>query len=85
MEMEKDGCGLLEMFAHQKKVDELRQAYPPETRVELIWMDDPQAPPVGCRGTIKGVDDAGNILVRWDNGSGLNLLPGIGQFRKVNE
>lgn len=73
------------MFASKKEVEELRKTYPPETRVELIEMNDPQAPPVGCRGTIKGVDDAGNILVRWDNGSGLHLLPGIDQFRKVNE
>ena len=71
------------MFANQKKVEELKKAYPPETRVELIEMDDPQAPPVGCRGTVKGVDDVGNILVRWDTGSGLNLLPGIDRFRKV--
>ena len=71
------------MFAYQKEVEELRKAYPPETPVELIEMDDPQAPPVGCRGTIKGVDDAGNILVRWDTGSGLHLLPGVDRFKKV--
>ena len=42
-------------------------------RVELVRMDDPQAPPVGTKGTVLGVDDVGSILVAWDNGSGLNL------------
>ena len=31
-------------------------------------MDDPQAPPVGTKGTVRGVDDIGSIMVAWDNG-----------------
>ena len=41
----------------------LRTRYPAGTRVELIRMDDPQAPPVGTKGTVLGVDDVGSILV----------------------
>ena len=37
-------------------------------------MDDIQAPPIGTEGTVKGVDDIGNILVTWDNGSSLNVV-----------
>ena len=33
-------------------------------RVELVHMDDPQAPPVGTCGTVTGVDDMGTIHVR---------------------
>jgi hypothetical protein len=42
----------------------------------MIQMEDPQAPPVGTKGTVIGVDDAGSIMVRWDNGSSLNVAYG---------
>ena len=61
----------------------LRTRYPAGTRVELIRMDDPQAPPVGTKGTVLGVDDVGSILVAWDNGSGLNVAFGEDVCRKV--
>ena len=48
-------------------------------------MDDPQAPPVGTKGTVYGVDDIGSILVDWDNGSGLNVAFGMDRVRKVEE
>ena len=62
-------------------VEQLRSEYPEGTRVELVRMDDPQAPPVGTRGTVQGVDDAGSILVAWDNGSSLNVAYGPDQVR----
>lgn len=62
----------------------LREQYPAGTRIELLKMDDPQAPPVGTRGTAEGVDDIGNIMVRWDNGSGLNLVPGVDEYRIIS-
>lgn len=61
----------------------LRQTYPPGTRVELVRMDDAQAPPIGTLGTVTGVDDTGSLLVNWDNGSGLNVIWGVDQIRKV--
>ena len=60
--------------------EKIRTQYPKGTRVELVSMDDPQAPPVGTRGTVTGVDDAGSILVDWDNGSGLNVIYGTNMF-----
>jgi hypothetical protein len=38
----------------------LRKAYPKGARVELLKMDDPQAPPVGTKGTVIAVDDIGS-------------------------
>lgn len=38
----------------------LRETYRKGTRVQLIKMDDVQAPPVGTKGTVIGVDDIGN-------------------------
>ena len=49
----------------------------------IVSMDDPQAPPKGTRGTVRGVDDIGNLLVRWDNGSGLNAVLGVDVVRKI--
>ena len=61
----------------------LRERFPKGTRVELVQMDDPQAPPIGTKGTVIGVDDIGSIMVRWDNGSGLNVVYGEDICRKV--
>ena len=63
----------------------LREQYPKGTRVELVQMDDAQAPPVGTKGTVRGVDDMGSIMVAWDNGSGLNVVYGVDICRKVVE
>jgi len=66
-------------------IDRLKLRYQNGTRVELIQMDDPQAPPSGTKGTVITVDDIGNILVNWDNGSGLNLVPEVDRFRVISE
>ena len=62
----------------------LRERYPAGTRVELVQMDDAQAPPVGTKGTVRGVDDMGSIMVAWDNGSHLNVIYGEDQVRKIS-
>lgn len=61
----------------------LRSQYPSGTRVELLQMDDVQAPPIGTKGTVTGIDDTGSLLVGWDNGSRLNVIYGIDLVRKV--
>ena len=61
----------------------LRETYPNSPRVELVQMDDQQAPPIGTLGTVIGVDDTGSLLVNWDNGSGLNVVWGVDVVRKV--
>ena len=57
-------------------LESLRKKYPKGTRVELVKMDDVQAPPVGTKGTVIGVDDIGSIMVNWDNESSLNVVYG---------
>ena len=61
----------------------LRRRYKPGTRVELLRMDDVQAPPIGTKGTVLGVDDIGSIMVAWDNGSGLSVAYGADHCRVV--
>ena len=63
----------------------LREQYPSGTRVELLRMDDFQAPPIGTRGTVIGVDDTGSIMVAWDSGGSLHVLYGADECRKVGE
>lgn len=62
----------------------LRRRYKPSTRVELLRMDDVQAPPIGTKGTVLGVDDIGSIMVAWDNGSGLSVAYGADLCRVVS-
>ena len=71
-------------FPSNEIVESARREYPAGTRVELVRMDDPQAPPVGTKGTVKGVDDTGSLLIHWDNGSGLNVVYGEDVVRKVD-
>lgn len=65
-------------FPSREIVASLRSQYPAGTRVCLVQMDDPySAPEVGTCGTVRGVDDAGNILMKWDNGSSLSVVYGV--------
>ena len=68
----------------KKQVERLREGYPQGTRVELIRMDDPQAPPVGTRGTVTAVDDIGTIHVKWDTGSSLGVAYGEDDCRRID-
>ena len=72
-------------FPNKAVVESLRSQYPAGTRVELVQMDDAQAPPVGTLGTVWGVDDTGSIMVHWDNGSSLNVVYGVDVCRKVSK
>ena len=49
-------------------------------------MNDPYAPvESGTRGTVRYVDDAGQIGVVWDNGRSLSLIPGVDSFRTLTQ
>ena len=69
----------------KERIEALRKYYPRGTKVKLLAMDDPQAPPTGTMGEILGVDDAGQLLVRWETGSSLSLIPGVDSFRIVQK
>ena len=67
----------------KKTIENVRRQFPVGCRIELVKMDDPQAPPIGTCGTVRGVDDTGSILVNWDNGGGLNVLFGVDVVWKI--
>ena len=68
----------------KEQLQSLRKRYPAGSRVELIKMDDPQAPPIGTKGTVMGVNDTRSLLVHWDNGSGLNVVYGEDLVRRID-
>lgn len=65
----------------KKLLEDLRERYPEGTRVELVRMEDPQAPPIGTKGTVTAVNDIGTIHVKWDTGSTLGIAYGEDQCR----
>lgn len=69
----------------KEEKDALLKKYPVGCRIRLISMDDSQAPVPGTCGTVKGVDDIGDLLMQWDTGSSLKILLEIDKFEKIEE
>lgn len=70
---------------NQSELESLRQQYPVGARVVLEKMKDPYAPPPpGTKGTVRCVDDIGNIHVDWDNGSRLAVAYPEDICKKLN-
>ena len=63
--------------------EKLRERFPVGTKVRLIRMDDIQAPPAGCLGTVMFVDDIGTIHVSWENGSTLGVVYGEDEIEVI--
>ena len=72
-------------FPSKAEIESLRKKYPAGTRIELVEMSDSQAPPSGTLGTCLAVDDMGDLIMKWDNGCGLNLIPNVDDFRIMKE
>ena len=71
------------IFVNDKTLERIRRQYPAGTRIELVKMDDFQAPPPGTKGIVTSVDDSGSLLVHWDNGSSLNVVYGVDLVKKA--
>lgn len=69
----------------KKRLHHLREKYPAGCRVELLRMDDIQAPVIGTKGTVIGVDDIGSIMVSWDTGSSLSVVYGEDLCRRIDD
>lgn len=68
------------------RVKKIREMYPPGTRIMLDDMpNDPYPIESGTCGTVRGVDDAGYLLMAWDNNRGLSLIPGVDQFHIIQQ
>lgn len=60
------------------------QKWPIGKTIEIIKMNDPQAPPPYTRGIIKHIDGIGQIHVDWENGSSLAVQPREDVYRILN-
>lgn len=65
------------------KLKEIREMYPEGTQIVLTEMAGESQMPYGLKGTVKFVDDAGQIHMRWKNGSSLALNIHEDTFEKV--
>lgn len=63
-----------------------RKRFRPGVRIELVSClkaSEGEVPPE-TRGTIKGYDDDGKILVSWDNGIEAHVIPNVDRFKQLN-
>jgi hypothetical protein len=68
-------------FPSREQVERIKARYPAGTCIRLNSMDDPYAPiPPGTEGEVQAVDDAGQLIMKWDNGRSLSLIPGEDSF-----
>jgi len=74
----------MQNFPSREIAEQVRKKYPVGCRVELVRMDDVQAPPIGTKGTVIGMDDTASVMVKWDNGSGLNVIFGEDECRRID-
>lgn len=68
----------------RQMLEKLKKEYPAGTKVELICLEDPYREiPAGTTGTVEFVDDAGQIHTSWEANGSLALIPGVDEWRKV--
>ena len=73
-------------FPSREVVESLRERYPVGCRVVLDHMDDPYTKiPIGGKGTVRGVDDAGSIMVSWDCGPSLSVVYGEDRCHRIDD
>ena len=60
----------------RNKVEMVKKQYPVGTRIRLNSLcNDERDMPAGLCGTVIGVDDQPALLMKWDNGRSLSLMP----------
>ena len=64
-------------------VEKIREMYPEGTQIILQEMRGESQMPYGLKGTVKFVDDAGQIHMSWENGSSLALNIDEDTFEKI--
>lgn len=71
-------------FLSKEELELLKTTYPRGCRIHCDSMDG--EPFMGAtNGTLKYIDDAGQLHVAWDNGSNLALIPGTDVFWRLGD
>lgn len=70
----------------RNRVGMVKRQYPVGTRIQLDSLcTDEKDMPSGLCGTVIGVDDQPSLLMKWDNGRSLSLLPFEDSFTVIHE
>lgn len=67
----------------QKEVREIKEKYLPGMKIELIRMEGEDIPR-GIVGTVRSVDDIGQIHMVWENGSSLAINTEVDEFKVLD-
>lgn len=72
-------------YPNREEARKVREQFPTGCRVELVKMGpDPFSKlQPGDRGTVNLVDDIGTVFVSWDCGSGLGMVYGEDQIKRL--
>ncbi len=71
-------------MGENSKIEQIKKMYPEGTKIKLNYMKDNYNPvPSGTQGIVDHVDDAGQIHVKWENGSSLALIYDEDDFEKI--
>ncbi|MCR4431589.1 MAG: DUF4314 domain-containing protein [Tepidanaerobacteraceae bacterium] len=73
------------MNMDHRRIQRIKDQYPPGTRIELVSMSGEADMPRGLQGTVDCVDDIGQLQMTWDNGRSLALVPGEDSFRVITQ
>lgn len=66
-------------------IEHIKKLYQKGMRVRLVRMEGEPQMMAGLEGTIQLIDDAGQIHVKWENGSGLALNLDYDEFEIIEE
>ena len=61
-------------------INKLKEKYPAGTRLVIEHMEDKYPVEPGTAGTVRDVDDFGQIHMKWDNGRVLPIIPETDRF-----
>ena len=67
------------------EIKRIQKTYKAGMRVMLDRMDGEPYMHKGLKGTVRGVDNLGSIMVNWDNGSSLNVAYGDDECHIISE
>ena len=73
-------------FPTREQAERIKERYPAGARIRLNAMDDPYAPIApGTEGVVQAVDGTGQLMMKWDNGRSLSLIPGEDSFTVLSK
>ena len=70
----------------EDKLNEIKENYPPETKIKLLKeTEDKQPILAGTIGIVDYIDSEGQLHMKWENGRTLALIPEVDQFEVISK